>query len=118
MLIHNHSLAVLAGDSAPPFVGEELSTKRFVRSISAGDKGADPYLSTKVSKPSSLQTAHQLRKSKTHQAITAIPKNAEMQLNTNATIPRAVKPSGRGGTDMFSPLRSKTSLMLPAALPW
>jgi hypothetical protein len=33
------------GDSAPPFVGEEdPSTKRFVRSTSAGDKGADPYL--------------------------------------------------------------------------
>ena len=40
-----------------------------------------------------------------------------MQLKTSATIPRAVKPSGNGATIMFSPVRSRTFLVFPAAFP-
>ena len=53
----------------------------------------------------------------TYQAMKAIPKMALMQLKTRATIPRAVKPEGRGAGLVFSPSRFKTSSVLPAALP-
>ncbi len=33
--------------------------------------------------------------------MTAIPRNALMQLNTSATMPLAVKPAGKGATALF-----------------
>lgn len=52
-----------------------------------------------------------------YHAITAIPKNALKQLKTIATVPLTVNPAGSGGGDLLAPLRSKRSLVLPAALP-
>ena len=52
-----------------------------------------------------------------YQAITAMPNNALRMLNTSATMPLAVKPSGIGGGGRFSPVRSCRLTVLPAALP-
>ena len=49
--------------------------------------------------------------------MTAIPKIAAKQLNTNATIPLASNPLGSGSGLLAAPLRSNRSLELPAALP-
>lgn len=57
------------------------------------------------------------RQDKTYQEITAMPMNALITLNNNATIPRAVKPLGNGATDTFAPSRFNRSTVLPAALP-
>ena len=54
---------------------------------------------------------------KTYHEITTIPKNAVKMLNTNATIPFGVNPSGSGPGGSGTPVRSKKSLSLPAALP-
>lgn len=53
----------------------------------------------------------------TYQVITAMPKKALKQLKTKATTPRAVNPGGRGAGGRFSPLKSKKSWVLAAALP-
>jgi hypothetical protein len=53
----------------------------------------------------------------TYQTIDAIPAKAATQLKTKATMPLAVKPAGRGATDLFSPVKSYTSSVFPAALP-
>ena len=53
----------------------------------------------------------------THQEMIAMPKNALKQLNTSATIPLAVKPSGSGPGGAGAPVKSRKSLSFPAALP-
>ena len=49
--------------------------------------------------------------------ITTIPNTALSALNTNATMPFAVNPSGNGGTLLFAPVKSIKSTVFPAALP-
>ena len=53
----------------------------------------------------------------THHVIAAMPRNALRQLNTSATMPRAVKPAGRGAGETLAPFKSNRSFVLPAALP-
>ena len=53
----------------------------------------------------------------TYHEMTAIPKNAVKMLNTNATIPFGVNPSGSGPGGSGTPVRSRKSTSLPAALP-
>ncbi len=57
------------------------------------------------------------KKTATYQAITAIPRKALTMLNTNATTPFAVNPSGKGAGLTFAPFISKRSSVFPAALP-
>lgn len=49
--------------------------------------------------------------------MTAKPMNAATTLNTSATVPRAVNPSGNLAGGTVAPLRFKRSSVLPAALP-
>lgn len=49
--------------------------------------------------------------------ITAIPTKAATVLKTNATIPLAVNPAGKGDFILFCPLKSVRSSVLAAALP-
>lgn len=46
-----------------------------------------------------------------------MPKNATRQLKTNATMPLASKPVGKGPGGAGAPVKSRKSLVLPAALP-
>ena len=57
------------------------------------------------------------RGEETHQAITATPANAAKQLNTSATTPLAVNPSGKRPGGFGASVKSKKSFSLPAALP-
>lgn len=54
---------------------------------------------------------------RTYHEMTAIPRNALMQLNTKATIPLVVNPAGSGLGLLTAPVRSSRSTVLPAALP-
>ena len=53
----------------------------------------------------------------TNQEITPIPRNAARILNTIATMPRAVNPPGSLSGAFGTPVKSRKSLSLPAALP-
>jgi hypothetical protein len=46
-----------------------------------------------------------------------MPAKAAMQLNTRATMPRAVNPAGSGAMLRFSPVRSSALIVLAAAFP-
>ena len=53
-----------------------------------------------------------------YHAMTARPRKAATQLNTSATMPFASNPLGRAAGLLLSPVKSKTSFVLPAALHW
>lgn len=59
----------------------------------------------------------QSEEEKTCHDITAKPKNADKMLNTKATIPLVVKPSGNLAGGPVAPSRFKRSSVRPAALP-
>ena len=57
------------------------------------------------------------KKRSTYHAMTANPTRAEIQLNTRATIPRAVNPAGNGFGGTLAPVKSRNLTVFPAALP-